>query len=317
MSVCGTKPGSSLQLLLQACLLCSGAAAQQQPLSRVFVADTEERYAVTMDLKAETHSVRTESVAAQTFVTPVVRAAEVSVTWRTTRRILAAGPGGQAKIEESEAPNAGRCEQSANSDEADPELLAAVMHFCSSLLHSGTVRYSEDRAGLLHEETPDPLPDLGEDAPPLLGLWLRRALRPNVIFPAMPFVVGVKSQHRLHPSGGLLKSAEGSETSEWLEARERQPAITLHVVQQLSWEATPPPASTGTPRGDKVTQFPAEESFFADSLTTLSVADGSVVRARRSASRSALRKMDPIQGLPHPPEFSSKLTLSITMERLP
>ena len=105
-----------------------------------------------------------------------------------------------------------------------------------------------------------------------------------------------------------------SSAQEWLDAQGETPAAMLHVVQQLLWSS----AGLATP-GTEKTLSPAqkEEAFFADSLSTLSLQDGSLLRANRSASRTTTRHVDPVPGLPQPPDFSSKLTLTVTIERLP
>jgi hypothetical protein len=47
-----------------------------------------------------------------------------------------------------------------------------------------TLNYRETKAGQLLELKPDGAPTLGEAAPPLLTLWLLRALRPTIALPA-------------------------------------------------------------------------------------------------------------------------------------
>jgi hypothetical protein len=89
----------------------------------------------------------------------------------------------------------------------------------------------------------------------------------------------------------------------------------LHVVQQLSWNSSPPPQTPPSPIGASSPQ--PIETFFADSLTTLSLLDGSVLHASRTASRTTSLPVNAVPGLPQPPDFSSKVTLSITIERLP
>ena len=159
------------------------------------------------------------------------------------------------------------------------------------------------------------LPPLAETAPPLLSLWLKRAVRPNVIFPQLPFEMGATSQHSFQPAGHLLKNARGSETTEWLDAQGETPAATLHVVQQLVWSATPPATAVRIESHESQTQ--KDESFFADSVSTVSLQDGSLLRANRSASRTTSRHVDPVPGFSQPPEFSSKLTVTVTIERVP
>jgi hypothetical protein len=295
----------------------SAAEAQHKPLSRVFLAGIEERYDVSITLKAQTQSVSMETAASMTYVMPETRAAEVRLKWRATRRILSVRPDGQAEVEE-DLTETQPCEGIQRPREnSDAKLQASLASLCTSLRAPVTMRYTEDSKGSLHEAAAPALaPDLGEDAPPLLALWLRRAVRPSVVFPSLAMEAGARAKQELRPPGDLLKNAQGSESAEWLDAQSNTPAASLHVVQQLGWDAQAR-ATTATDVATHPGGVPRRETFFADSITTVSLLDGSVLRADRSASRTTSHKMEPVAGLPEPPEFSSKLTISITIERLP
>jgi hypothetical protein len=294
-----------------------GTFAQQRPLTRHFLASSEERYQVMLSLKAESHSVATETVAAQTYVTPVVRAAEVSLHWRAERKILSVQEDGSAAIEETLLPASQQCEDALPSETTDAALQSSLKAFCISWLKAGSIQYTENKSGGLRDvsasASQNALPPLAETAPALLSLWLKRAVRPNAIFPQLPFEIGGTSQQSFQPASNLLKNARGSETTEWLDAQRETPAAMLHVVQQLVWSAAPPAVRAES----RESQTQKDESFFADSLSTVSLQDGSLLHANRSASRTTIRHVDPVPGLPQPPEFSSKITLTITIERLP
>jgi hypothetical protein len=297
----------------------AGVFAQQRALTRHFVAPAEERYQVTLNLKAESHSVATETVAEQTYVTPVVHAAEVKVRWSAVRSILSLQNDGTAAIEETVTPAPQHCEEVTQpSDKTDTVLQESLKAFCASWPKAEITRYTENNRGVLREVSArasgNALPPLAETAPQLLSLWLKRAVRPNVILPQLELAIGATSQQSFQPASSLLKNARGSETAEWLDSQNEVPAATLHVVQQLLWSS----AGLATPGAEK-TLSPAqeEEAFFADSLSTLSLQDGSLLRANRSASRTSTRHVDPVPGLPQPPAFFSKLTLTVTIERLP
>jgi hypothetical protein len=304
-------------LALTMFVTASGMFAQPRPLTRHFVASTEERYQVTLSLRAESHSVTTETVAAQTYVTPVVHAAEVSLHWRADRRILSVQDAA-AVIEETLVPASQQCEETPPSEKTDAELQSSLKTFCTTWLKAEIIRYTENNRGVLRETTASPsenaLPPLAETSPPLLSLWLKRAVRPNVMFPQLPFEIGATSQQSFQPASNLLRNARGSENIEWLDAQGEAPGATLHVVQQLLWNTTPPAAAVQVESRDQIQK---DESFFADSLSTVSLQDGSLLRANRSASRAASRHVDPVPGLPQPPEFSSKITVTVTIERLP
>lgn len=307
--------------LAQAASLQASFSAQTiseaKPIDRTFVVGATERYRITIDVKAETQSVATERIAANTYVTPVFHKAEARAAWRVTRRFLSLRTGGSAEIAEASAPE-GACEMVHQPDEnQDPNLQSSLARLCTKLQAERSVRYTEDREGLLNDSGAAGFSvDLGEIAPPLLRLWLRRAISPNLVFPKIPLQPGAKSIQALRPSSQFLKNAQGSESTEWLEAQSDVPAASLHVVQQLSWDSAPQttPAASAISRSNAA---PPYEAFFSDSLITLSLLDGSVLRANRSASRKTTHKMEPVPGLPEPPEFSSKLTISITVERLP
>jgi hypothetical protein len=293
--------------------------AQQRHLTRRFIASTEERYQVTLNLRAESHSVTTETVAAQTYVAPVVHTAELNLHWRAVRSIRSIQDDGSAAIEESLVPASEQCEEAPQpSEKTDAALQLSLEAFCSSWLKAEIIRYTENNRGVLRDATAtaseNALPPLAETAPQLLSLWLKRAVRPNVIFPQLRFEIGATAQQSFQPGSNLLKNARGSETTEWLDAQDETPSTTLHVVQQLLWNAAPPAALKVESRES---QTQKDESFFADSLSTISLQDGSLLRANRSASRATSRHVDPVPGLPQPPEFSSKLTLTVTIERLP
>jgi len=291
--------------------------AQAKPIGRVFTAESEDRYEVSVSLKAQTQTVSTETVASKTYVMPVVHSAQVQLTWNARRRILSTAPDGAAEIEETVTPTH-PCEQVAQPREtADARLLESLSSLCAALALPISIRYTEDTKGAQHESEVSQLHlDFGESQPPLLVLWLRRAVRPSVVFPALAFAAGASATQLLRPSGELWKDAQGSESTEWLEAQSDTPAASLHVVQQLAWRPPVQPASATNVAKDGGTA-PRHESFFADSITTLSLLDGSVVRATRSASRTTSHRIEPFAGLPESPEFSSRLSISVTIERLP
>jgi hypothetical protein len=302
-------------LALSVLAAASGTLAQQKPVLRHFVAGTEERYQVTLNVKAESHSVSTETVATQTYVTPAVDVAQATIRWRAVRRIHTVHGDGTAEVEETVTTVGKPCEDSPAKASQDSSLRTSVNEFCAHWPAEQTIRYSENPRGLLQESAPPWFVQLGESAPPLLALWLRRAARPSVIEPPLDFAIGANAQHSFRPSGELLKDAHGSETTEWLDAPGETPAAMLHVLQQLSW-TSPEPAQIASATVEPL-QSNLSVVFFADSLTTLSLLDGSVLRASRTASRVTSRAVDPVPGLPTAPDFSSKLTLSITIERLP
>ena len=275
---------------------------------------------MTLNVKVESHSVTTETVAAQTYVTPVLHTAELNLRWRSVRSILAVNGDGSAAIQETLTPAGPQCEEVPQPrDQTDPALQLSLKKFCTLWLKMETIGYTESDRGVLRTATSsaseNALPPLAETAPQLLSLWLKRAVRPSVILPQLQFEIGATSRQSFHPAANILKNARGSETAEWIDAQGETPAVTLHVVQQLLWNA---PTASETANSEAMQlHTQRDESFFTDSLSTLSVLDGSLLRANRSASRTSTRHVDPVAGLSQPPDFSSKLTLALTIERLP
>jgi hypothetical protein len=303
--------------LLQLALILYAAAqtvgAQQAPLTRHFLAGTEVHYRLTLEIKAESNSVIMETHADRTYISPISRSATLKIHQGVTRKVISIQPDGSAQIEEQFTAS-GPCDQNLSEPAAtDTVMQKSLESFCTEWLRLTELRYFESPRGLQKESSPANTVSFGEAAPPLLALWLRHAARASVILPDMPFSAGTSHQTPLQPSSSSMRDAHGSETAEWLDASGATPSATLHVVQQLSWKSDPASGPSipdpGTPANT--------EAFFSDSLTTLSLLDSAVLRASRTASRTTTHPVDPVPGLPNPPDFSSKLALTVTIERVP
>lgn len=304
------------RLALSLCTLflpCT-SSAQHPPLSRHFVAGVEERYHASLQIKAESHSVTTETIDAKTYVTPRVATAGIRLAWNIFRKIALVQSDGSALIEEHSTPAGTPCQLT--DPMVDPALQKSLTEFCAGMSKESTLHYMESPRGAVKESEAAVVPALGESGPPLLALWLRRAVHPSVILPAMPFEVGASTQYSLQPENSAMKNAHGSETTEWLDALGETPAAMLHVVQQLAWKSSAGAAALEATKAP-VSRPPRAETFFADSLTTLSLLDGAVLRASRTATRTEAHEVDPVPGLPARPDFSSKLTITVTLERVP
>src|SRR5689334_8612102 len=295
----------------QAALLCgmwaASAFAQGKPMSRVFTAKAVEKYEIQLMLRAEIRGASTETVGEKTYVKPAVHSAQLALAWTSQRRVLEVLSDGSASIEESEAPVPSGCAVAPVADPGTRKLQESLQEICSRLRGMRTFRYEEEPNGLIRNLPAESGVTFDEDAPFLLALWLRRNLRPSVIFPALPFRAGAGSQRPIH-----TRDMTGCETTEWMDSTGNASAAALHVVQQLSW---PEPRGKsgfssvgGTP--------PGETTFFADSSTSVSLLDGAVLNATRTASRETTRVLDPVPGLPRRPQFSSKLTVIVTVRRI-
>ena len=131
-------------------LITASAFAQHRPLGRHFVASTEDRYQVTLNVKVESHSVNTETVASQTYVTPVMHAAEVNLRWRAIRDIHSVHGDGTADVTETLIPENQQCAAMPQpAEKTDTALQSALKSFCISWLQNTVMRYTESTSGAL------------------------------------------------------------------------------------------------------------------------------------------------------------------------
>jgi len=291
---------------------CFAQKFQQKPLTRTFTADAEERYQVTATIRVETHGISTEKIGEKTYATPFTHQAEGLVSWRATRKISAINADGTAAIAESLDQFHSNCSATSQSNNASPDLQKSVQETCSDWQTLSQMKYEEEKFGLIHG-LPVPTNTRDEDGSSLFDYWLRRALRPTVILPKTPLHFGDLAAHKISDPSGAASNPEGEESMEWLEASVDTPAATLHVSQNLSWidPAKKKDASTVARKP------PARQFFYADSLNTVSLLDGSLLKASRSATRETKEILDPVPGLPDVPTFGSKLTITVTVQRLP
>jgi hypothetical protein len=288
------------------------ANAQQKPLSRNFVAGAEERFQVTVLIRVETHGISTETVGEKAYAQLYTHEADGEVSWRSTRKIKAVDPDGTAAVEETLDHFAVNCEKDPTSKFFSATLQKSVQDTCAAWQATASFRYEEERLGLMRGLSETTAGVLGSDAS-LLSLWVRRAFRPSVILPKGPINFGDRAAHRIEGSSFDRTKPEGEESMEWFEAPGETPAATLHVSQNLSWidSGSKKPATKVGSRPDP------RQTFYADSLNTISLLDGSLLKASRSASHETKDTLDPVPGLPDAPTFGSKLTITVTILRLP
>jgi len=290
---------------------CFAQQSQQKPLTRAFTANAEERYQVTATIRVETHGITTEKIGEKTYATPFTHQAEGQVSWRAIRKIATINADGTAAIAESLDQFRANCSAALQSPNASPDLQESVQDACANWQTLPQMNYEEEEFGLIRG-LPFAAGDLTGPDSPLLSLWLRRALRPSVILPKAPLHFGDRVAHKISNPSGIASNPEGEESMEWLEASTDTPAATLHVSQNLSW--IDPPLKKNASTAGKLS---ARQFFYADSLNTLSLLDGSLLQASRSATRETKEVLDAVPGLPDAPTFGSKLTITVTMQRLP
>jgi hypothetical protein len=178
------------------------------------------------------------------------------------------------------------------------------------------LRYREALNGQITGLNAQGGPVLDQD-PPVLTLWLRRALRPSASLPSRPPQVGERWNEARRVQLPPWNNLRGSEDFAWLEPS-APPAsgarcISLHTVQQIS---SPVPART-------------EEGphwlgrFHGESLSTLVHAGaplyggyGSLYSATRSGSRETTHVGERIPSLADLPVFRARTAVEVRIQVL-
>jgi hypothetical protein len=292
--------------------ICFAQQSQQNALTRTFIAGAEERYQFTAAVRIETHGISTEKIGEKTYATPYTHEASGQVSWRSTRKISSVSPDAVASISESLDQFRADCDGIPQSPNFSQQLQKSVRDTCANWQTLFQMNYEEEKFGLIRG-LPTAAGNLTGPDSPLLSLWLRRAFRPSVILPKGPLNFGYRAVHRISNPSGNASNPEGEELVEWLEGSADPPAAILHVSQNLSW-IDPPKKKNASTIGDNPNQ---RQLFYADSLNTISLLDGGLLKASRSASRETKEVLDPVPGLPDAPTFGSKLTITVTIQRLP
>jgi hypothetical protein len=285
--------------------------AQEAPITRVFTRGTGASYRVSLVVRSRLDGQRTEKIGDVTYAVPLTRSAECRISWRTTQRILEIAADGSARLEESltgfeisSANPPSVAGASPDLDKESAELSIALRETLASWGIARTLGYRQGPGGQLLELRADGGPVLAEPGSPLLTSWLVRALRPAAVLPARPLRIGDRWQEPRSTSIKNWKETSAMESGEWLEAP-LNPGVAarLHLVQQI-WGQTPAPGGEGA----------LEIRFHAESLSTVSLQDGSVLRATRSASQELVRVLGPVAGLPEPPRFRATLSVQVEIE---
>ena len=300
-----------LSLTLSVCASHT-ATAQQKPLTRTFIAGTEERYQVTGTIRVETHGISTKKEGDKAYASFYTHVAEGQVNWRATRQIVSVLPDASGVIAEYLDRFQASCDGVPSSESFDGALQKSVQDTCADWRTLVQMRYEEEKLGVIRGTFTPVIQVSGADSP-LLPLWIRRAFRPSAILPKTPIQFGVRSTQKIRSDSEGESDLKGEETTEWLVSSEEIPTATLHVSQDLRW-VDPSPKSASTGFGSKP---PMRQYFYADSLNTISLLDGSLVKASRSATRESKELFDALPDFINPPDFGSKLTITVTILRLP
>lgn len=291
------------------------AGAQERPLSRSFHAGASRIYRVVLRLRTELRGISTEKIGEKTYVKPFVREAEAQASWTARVRLAGVSAGGAADVEEEldEFQVAGG--PPPENTEASNPLAEALRETLAVWTKTRTLRYREAQDGQLSAVEAAGAPPLGEETPPVLTLWLVQALRPAAKLPNRPIQLGARWEEPRKVSLPPWIHVSGSESGEWLAAGTGgEPGPALHIVQQIHASAARGGAD-GNGMNLLAGEGQGEATFFAESLVKLSLLDGSVVTATRSASREVVWTLAPVEGLPEVPQFRTKLSATVTIER--
>jgi hypothetical protein len=288
-------------------LLVPPAVAQEKPLERSFLAGMSASYRIQLLVRSEIQGQQPVQIGAKTYVKPFLREAHGRLSWRATQHVISVNADGTADIEEvlDEAESAQASGSSA--DEETEKLVKAVREAFEKWGVMRVLRYHETRAGQLTDLSPDGAPPLEEASPPVLTLWLLRALRPGVALPAAPIRFGELWQEPRTAQLPHWADVRGSEAGGWLAATGfPEPAARLHLVQQLS--------GTVVSGVEKPPEGTVQARFHAESLNTVSLSDGRLMAATRSATREITWTLPPVKGLREQPEFRGRLSVEVQIE---
>jgi len=294
--------------------LAGGPLAPAGTLEPQFRPGDVRRYRVELRVTSETEGQRVEQIGAKAYATPFSFSSSEKLTWQVTRRVAAVLADGSAEIEEL-------LEGFSPIEPAPPDAKektgAALKLALAEWTRPGrlALRYRESALGQVSGLPADAAP-VFDQAPAVLSLWLRRALRPAASRPDHLQRRERWSESRsveLPPWAGVT----GRETGAWLPGPLPQLGLVrfdnLHVVQQIS--GIVPGAGPSVPSGDA--------RFHAESLATLAAAGGvesyggagAMMQATRSATREMTRVLDAVPGLPERPRFRAALTAHVQISR--
>jgi len=284
------------------------APAQEKPLERQFVTGESASYRIQLKVRIAIEGQQTSTIGAKTYVQPDTRRAEAEISWIATRKILSVDPQGGAEVEETLSD----VYRTSLNDSGQTGSVALQEALRESMLRWPSaaplvLRYHETRFGQLQGLRSEGVPSLDEAPPRLVSLWLLRALRPTCPLPARPIRLGESWQE---PRAAQLENwddVRAAETGAWLEVSASVvPALRLHTTQQISGRVT-----SGS---EKPPEGAALGNFHGESLSTISLQDGRLLAATRSASREITWMLEPVEGLPERPQFRGRLSVEVQIQ---
>ncbi len=297
---------------------CLSVAAQQgKPLVRTFTPGEVEEFRVEVVARSEVEGQRAEKIGARAYATPFRMFSQEALAWRATRRVLSVDANGTAEIEETLDLFSRLEALPQDADDLKGKTDAALRLALLEWSRGGkiTLRYRQNSRGEIAGLSAEAAPLLDSE-PAVLSVWLRHAARPRAVLRG---ALGDSDSRWNEPRAVQLppwKDARGAESGEWLAGPFPQLSSvrfdTLHVNQQLQAKV---PAIAGV-LGEGEAKFHSESvSTVVGAGSVTHGAYGSLVQASRSASREVSRALPPVEGLPEPPRFRSRLTVEIRITR--
>ena len=304
-------------------VFATALTAQEAPLRRTFTAGEERRYHVRLIVRSELEGPETVKIGAVTYVKTVQRFAEATLGWTAVERVVAGAVEGGATIREQEAAfEAVRVAQEPEEGDAQAARLAAALReTLTQWAATRTLEFHVAANGTAAGLERNTAPLLDELPPPLLTLWLAHALRPTAALPEHAPRPGELWQEPRDVTVAGWTDVHAGETGEWLEApptASNRAAMRLHVTQEISGKVNePPPAQAGGEKAaapSRNATVEKTERFFAESLTTLSLEDGSVLSASRSARKEIVQVLAAVAGMRETPRFRATLSVQVQIE---
>ena len=293
---------------LSACVLLAPARAQQKPLEQSLSAGETREYRVRLVLHSRLEGVQAVERGGKAFAQPFVRSAKGELEWVATVRVLAVSADGIAAVEE-------KLESFQLSPTSSPDPGAEAEKWVQAIANSfsrwsepGTriLRYHVTPAGQLSNLSAEGVPDIEETQPLLLTPWLLHALRPAASLPRRSVRFGERWQEPRAAELSGWQGVQGWESGEWLDAPASEPAVRLLVVQQILGSVTSGP--------ERPPEGAAQGRFHAESLATISLDDGHLLAATRSATREISWTLPSAGDLAGPAQFRTQLSAEVQME---
>lgn len=293
----------------------SGGYRQGKPLERAFAAGATARYRVELLVRTELAGQRPVRVGVKGYAEPFTRFVEARISWLATEHTLSIGSDGVAEVEETLSGFSGIASSAATGD--DPEwkkLAVALEDALRGWARARTLRYRASRAGELRGLPRKGGPLLDEASPQLLTPWMVRALRPAAALPARPIRFGERWQEARTVTLPGWDNVQGAESGEWLEAPESvEPAARLQIVQQITGTVTSGSERLAAKTGG-ANPLSVTGRFHGESLATVSLMDGHLLRATRSATREITWTLAPGEGFEQPLRFQGRLSVQVRIE---